>query len=195
MTPRLIVSQAIYLRNFDFSDFGRIEKKRKKKDRVTVPSEWVTLIRATDQQRPFHVVYVEHPLTDDMQDDGTDVVQVMDYKAAYEPMIKAVTGISSFRGVVFQPGQVKSRVAMTAACDTLVVILKRGQKMSSLTTLLNLRRAYAAGTFLPIKEKKYDDVIALLGHVTLPPGTVFYEKLRPGGGNGDEQERIMLDVY
>ena len=37
-------------------DFDRIEKKRRKKDRVPQPSEWVKLIRETGHTNPFRVV-------------------------------------------------------------------------------------------------------------------------------------------
>lgn len=150
----------------------------------------MNLIRNTDQGNPFNIIYVEHPLTDSMLTDTTPVVTVMDYKSAYEPVVKAITGISAFRGITFKQGSVKSRVAMTATCDAPVNILKRGQKMASLSNPSNLRRAYAADTFLPIKPKKYDDVIALLSHVTLPPEAKFYSNLRPGGDADHDENDV-----
>ena len=39
-------------------DFGRIEKKKRKKDKVALPSEWVQLVKSTDESNPFNVVYV-----------------------------------------------------------------------------------------------------------------------------------------
>ena len=68
-------------------DFGRIERRRRKKDKVSLPSEWVELVKKTDHQNPFTIAYVEHPLTDDMRDDGTPVVQVHDYKRAFDPLL------------------------------------------------------------------------------------------------------------
>ena len=109
-------------------DFGRIEKKRKKTDKVAKPSEYVSLIKNTDKQCPFKVVYVEHPLTDDMEPDGTPVVRVHDYKTTYNPLIKAPTGISTIRGLLFKRGQIPlSRLSMTGGCRENVNILKRRQ--------------------------------------------------------------------
>lgn len=163
-----------------YRDFGRIEKRRKKKDRVTLPSEWVNLIKTTDQQKPFRIAFVEHPLTDDMLPDDTPVITVMNYKDAYEPVVKAVTGIAAFRGVRFQLGKtVTSRTAMTADCTTPVTILKRGMKMVNLTNPTNLCQAYPPGNFLAIKEAKYNDVKALLAHVHLDARVTFYDKLKP----------------
>ena len=61
-------------------NFGRIEKRMRKKDRVIFPLQWVSLIKGTDLSSPFDVVYVEHPLTDSMMDDGTPVA-----KKAFNP--------------------------------------------------------------------------------------------------------------
>lgn len=156
-------------------DFGRIEKRRRKKDRVTKPSEWVELIRSTDQRKPFNIVYVEHPLTDDMKDDGTPVVKVKDYKTAYNAMIKSVDGISSFRGIKFQRGQpCCSRATMSAGCTQPVTILKRGKKLTNIAAA-ELHAAYS--DFLPIKSAKLKDVRALLEHVNLPEEVVFYNNL------------------
>ena len=56
-------------------DFGRIEKRKRRKDKVALPSEWVELVKSTDHHSPFAIAYVEHPLTDDLQSDGTPVVK------------------------------------------------------------------------------------------------------------------------
>ena len=72
-------------------DFGRIEKNKRKKDKVVKPSEWVKLIEQTDLSNPFRVVFVQHPLTDNMERDGTPVVDVKDYKRALAQMVGAFT--------------------------------------------------------------------------------------------------------
>lgn len=114
-------------------DFGRIEKKRRKKDRVILPSEWVSLIKSTDQQKPFKIVYVEHPLTDDMQPDGTPVVKVKDFKSALDSITRPVNGISLFRGARFVKGEFpQSRNSMTGDCCYPFSILKRGQKLKNI---------------------------------------------------------------
>ena len=45
---------------------------------ASVPSEWVKLIRETDQKKPFNIVYGKHSLTADMKPDDTPVVTVKD---------------------------------------------------------------------------------------------------------------------
>ena len=56
------------------------------------------LIRNVEQKKPFSIVYVQHPLTDDMNDDGEPVVQVLVYKRAVGP----ITSIT--RGMLFKRG-------------------------------------------------------------------------------------------
>lgn len=137
-------------------DFGRIEKKKRKRDKISLPSQWVDLVKITDHENPFSVVYVEHPLTDDLQDDGTPVVTVFDYKLAFNPLLRPPKGISTLRGLKFKRGSAPfCRYSMTGGCDTEVVFLKRGQKLKSLLNALNpllLRRAYQS--YLPIKAAK-----------------------------------------
>ena len=154
-----------------------------------MPSEWVKLIRETDQQKPFNIVYVERPLTDDMKSDDTPVVTVKDYKTAYESVVRPVTGISEFRGVKFCSGKAAmSRIAMTASCETPMPLLKRGRNLSSLTDRRGIRRVYRAGTFLPIKEPKYNDVIQLLQHIHVADEVTFYANLQPDSVNADTDD-------
>ena len=56
-------------------DFGPTEKKLKM-DRVIKPSEWVSLVHTADHSDQFDVIFVKHPLTDDIKDDGTSVIKV-----------------------------------------------------------------------------------------------------------------------
>ena len=104
-------------------DFGRIEKKRHRKDKVVQPSEWVKLIAATDHDRLFTIVYVEHLVTDMLPDDNA-LIKIKDYKAAYEPFLQAPSGISAIRGLLFKRGaNPLSRTSMTGDCLTPVSLL------------------------------------------------------------------------
>ena len=54
----------------------------------------MSFIKETDRNQPFEVVFVEHPVTDDMKDDGTPVIKVYDYKAAFDPSVKTPDGVN-----------------------------------------------------------------------------------------------------
>ena len=59
-------------------DFAGIEKKQQKRHNVSKASEYVSMIKEANSVHPFDVVYVEHPVTDDMKDDGTPTAKTID---------------------------------------------------------------------------------------------------------------------
>lgn len=66
---------------------------------------------------------MEHPLTDDMELDGTEIVDVKNYKLAYDLLVEAINGIREFRGAIFSSGHLpKVRTAMTTSCTTEIAI-------------------------------------------------------------------------
>lgn len=159
-------------------DFGLIEKRRKRMDRVAVPSEWVSLIKSVRVQNPFRVRYVNHPLTDDLLDDGTPIVTVKDYKTPLDRLLAAsVNGLKSVRGVVFRPASIRSRMTMAGDADTDVKLLKRGAKWHSVVDAVqNATEAY--DDYVSIKAAKVDDVNYLIQRVYLPAQVTFYTSMR-----------------
>ena len=137
----------------------------------------MNLIRGTDRINPFRVVYVEHPLTDDMLDDGTPIVKVKDYNKTFDQVLRPPSGISGIGGLLLQQGkEPMCRYVMTADCLTSVTILKRGKKMSSLVSAMaNFLAAYR--WYLPVKAAKLRDVLDLLKHVSLTENITFYSHL------------------
>ena len=111
-----------------------------------MPSEWLRLVKTIDCQKSFAVVYVEYPLTDDLQDNGTLVVQVHDYKLVFHSLLCAPNGIATIRGLEFVRGIApRCRHSMTGGCDSDIVLLKGGQKVQLPVNALNplsLKRAY-----------------------------------------------------
>lgn len=158
-------------------DFGLIEKQRRKMDRVLLPSEWVSMVRSVARNNPFEVRYVAHALTDDLHNDNTPVVQVRDFKTALSTAIAAtVKNSQAFRGVSFTRNGSVARLTMNGNCDTPVTLLKRGGKWR--TICLAVQHAHFAYVgFLPIKTAKYRDVQYLLGRVTIPETSTFYQSL------------------
>ena len=45
-------------------------------DQITIPSQWIALIRKTNQVTTFKIICVENPLTDDLKNDFTPIVKV-----------------------------------------------------------------------------------------------------------------------
>ena len=69
------------------------------------------LDKGTDRTNPFRVVYVEHPLRDDMLNDGTPIVKVKDYKKAFDQVLRPPSGISGIRGLLLS--EAKNRCVAT----------------------------------------------------------------------------------
>ena len=166
-------------------DFARIEKRRRRKDRVVKPSEWVSLVKETDISILFKICFVEYSLTDNVTPDGTPVVKVKGFKAGFDQLLRPPSGIATMRGLLFKRGQSpRCRYSMTGDCGTEVSILKRGKKLKEvLHKSRNLLPAYL--NFLNIKKAKFDDIVALLTHVSLANDVTFYNTL---SAQSDEQE-------
>lgn len=167
-------------------DFGRVEKQRRKENRIFVPSQWVSLIRNTDKRKPFKIYYVEHPLTDDMCEDGTLVIPVTDYKLALDAVIKPVKNISKLRGISMIRGKVPvGRFTMTGAATEKMLCLKKGMKIPNLVAVIE-GSSKAYNDFLGIKPQKLKDVNDLLQHVSLPGSVTFYQNIK---ANETDEER------
>ena len=151
-------------------------------------SGWVNLIRETNHTNFFRVVYVEHPLTDGMLDDGTPIVKIIDYKKAFDQVLHPPSGISSICRLLLQQGKKPMcRYAMTADCLTSVTILKRVKKMSSLfSATANVQVAYCQ--YLLVRAAKLTDVLDLLKHVSLTENVTFYLHLE-----GHEDNTAQVD--
>lgn len=168
-------------------DFALIEKKRKKVEKAITPSYWVDLIRNAQTKKPFDVIFVEHPLTDDLVADATPVVKVKDYKSALDNVIKkSVKNISLMKGAMFTPGKIQARKTMNGDPTILVSLLKRGHGSRSLVNASN-GAVSAFESFLKIKKEKYKDVMDLLSYVALPANVTFYQSI-VGDDHVDENE-------
>jgi len=153
------------------------------------------LIEKTLPDNPFSIVFVEHPLTDDLKPDSTPIVTVKDYKKAFDPLLKAPTGISSLRGMLFRRRHRPScRYVMTGTCSTPFQLLKRGNKVESLMASISSRRLLRAfHTYLPIKQAKLNDVHQLLQHVFLPEDVTFYSILRCSQNTSENDDDVEME--
>jgi len=130
-----------------------------------------------------------------MEPEGTPIVRVHDYKTAYNLLIKAPTGISTIRGLLFKRDQIPlSRLSMTGDCWENVNILKRVIEQAP----LNVARRevlHSYRDFLPIKSANLHDVQVLLNHIHIPDSVTFYQHLTAienvhDSGADDEEEGV-----
>lgn len=72
------------------------------------------MIKLANRKNPFLIVYVQKPLSDDSETNGTPIVMVQDFKAALDPLIRSPQGIAQFDGLLAERGcSIKGRISMT----------------------------------------------------------------------------------
>jgi hypothetical protein len=157
--------------------FGKIEKRRRRMDKLAVPSTWMKLIKEAQNAPPFEVVYLKHPVTDNMQDDGTPVVDAYKFRDALDPLIRPIPNLARLGGAIFGRGTLpKVRETMSTMVTYTTAILKKGQKSNVLQHVMeNLNKRNAA--FRPIKREELQDVRHLLQHIVIPETVTFYDAL------------------
>lgn len=167
--------------------FGKIKKMRKKQEKISAPSRWTSLIQSAQKKNPFQVVLVHHPVTDDMCEDGTDIVMVKDFKTSIGAIIRStIPQISTIRGAHFSRGNtLETRESMTTGVMHICPVFKRGVSRRSLLEAVE-KATNMDHLFKPIKADKLRDVRTLLERVTLAAGVTFYENLRAGSGGEEE---------
>ncbi len=158
-------------------DFGTIEKFRGRKDLVLFPSEWVKTVKRAKRQSPaFEVVYVQHPLTDDMEPDGTPIVNVKDFKKSLGPILAdSVPGISKFRGLLFSKNGSYAKMSLLERDYSIsFALLSPKSKNVNVDNLLSVVPV-AYSSFLSVSEAKVSDVQYLLGFYDMPKKCRFYD--------------------
>ena len=82
--------------------FAKIEKKKKKVEKLIKPDEWVDIMKSCNKKNSFKVIFVNYPLRCSLEAEGEDrVVKVMDWKTVIEPRIKSSVPIAKVRTVRF----------------------------------------------------------------------------------------------
>ena len=153
-----------------------IEKSRRRRTKAVLPSTWVELNKSCQPNRPFEVVFVKHPLTDDMRPDGTPIVSVFNFKHELEKVIQ-FKAIQKIRGVLFEKGECpKSRIIMSNDFHCRHVnLLKSNYDFHDLQ--LAFASAQLCVDFVSISKAKYDNIFSLLQAVALPDYATFYQTL------------------
>ena len=151
-------------------DFAMIEKCKRRCTKALLPSTWVKLIKDAQPNRPFDVVYVKFPLTDDMEPDGTPVVTVSDFKSELDSVIESPVLLFLATPIEFELP--KSRATMSNVHCHHVNILKKKASLGDLS--LAFVNAALCLDLVPISKPKYDNIFTLLQAVAFPENTSFY---------------------
>jgi hypothetical protein len=155
-------------------DFGLIEKSRKCVHKVNLPSEWVQLVRNANKKNPFEVIYVNHPLTDNLVNDSTELCFVSDYKKYFEFFLKSkLSHLTDVRRMKFTKNDIKVSLNLGIEPEISIDLLNSNEKIDF--NLLNSKLNLAYSDFIPINKAKYDDIKKLLNYVILPENATFYD--------------------
>lgn len=162
-------------------DFAKIEIARKKKDRVIRPSKWVNMVETARKKNPFVVKYLQFPLTDNMSDDGHEIVNIYDLRSVADKYIKAKFNFkfSEARGFKFQKNaDPQYRLVMSVNNTSFHKFnpIKRSMWKSSFLAAMR-KFQEVPKNILPIKAAKLQNVKQLLSSVHVDDDITFYENL------------------
>ena len=162
-------------------EFAVIEKKRRKLDRAIKPSDWTKFLQCAKEQNPFEIVYVQHSFTDDLQNDGTPVVIVKNYKSALEPLFLSRIPIANIRRIEFRRGiEPQIQIDHRDGLNDSLRMFKRTINAEHLLVAFNTANdCYPPGQFLSVAENSAEAVHDLLRFVDLPNSVTFYESVHP----------------
>jgi hypothetical protein len=51
-------------------------------------SYYINIIKSSNTKNPFKIVYLDHPLTNDLKADVNPIIKINDYKKIFNPFIK-----------------------------------------------------------------------------------------------------------
>jgi hypothetical protein len=168
-------------------DFAQVEKLKRKHDQFPSPSSYTTLIRNARPNQPFKVIYVQHPLTDDLCDDGTPICIVMDYFSTIKPVLKSTPGFGKLRRFMFRgDGTILTNSSTTEAPDQIFTYMKTGNTLEQVKQRIGgVQLAYH--DFVGVSHVKAQNVEKLLEFLSIPDSCVFYSTMyRIYGPNPDQ---------
>ncbi len=139
---------------------------------MNVPLDYVKLIENTNNK--FKVLYVNHSLSNDLSNDGHQVVKVYDFKSLMDNYLKTnLDYLTDVRIIEFTKMNTKISLDLRQKPQIELKLIKKDKNILGFTQFYTqLKCAY--NDFLPIKQEKYDDIKKLLNYVNLPEGTTFY---------------------
>jgi hypothetical protein len=159
-------------------DFGLIEKLKLKIEKISVPSEWMKLVKSANFENPFDIVHVNHSLTDNLISDGSPIVKVLDFKSLMENHLKqSLEHLTQVRRIKFSRSEIKISLDLRIEPDIELKLLKTDENSLDINNFFNdIKLAYS--DFLPIRKEKLDNIKKLLTYVSIPQEITFYDSLK-----------------
>ncbi len=117
---------------------------------------------------------MNHPLTDNLVNDSTELCFVSDYKKYFEFFLKSkLSHLTDVRRIIFTKNVIKVSLNLGIEPEISIDLLNSNEKIDF--NLLNSKLNLAYSDFIPINKAKYDDIKKLLNYVILPENATFYD--------------------
>ena len=160
-------------------DFGLIEKLKLKIEKISVPSEWIKIVKNANFENPYYIVHINYPLTDNLISDGSPIVKVLDFKSLMENHLKqTLDHLTQVRRIKFSKSEVKISLDLRSEPDIELKLLKTPENSLDINKFFDdIKLSYS--DFLPIRKEKLDNIKKLLTYVSKPKDTTFYDILKP----------------
>jgi hypothetical protein len=156
-------------------DFGLIEKLRLKVHKIALPQEWVNLVKSANKKNSFEVIYVNHPLTNDLMPDSSEICTIYEYKNIFDNHLKSnLAHLTEVRRMKFTKNNIKISLDLAKEPDLELILYKKNSDNNIGINQLNSEIRPAYNDFLPISKAKYENIKMLLNYITLPLNATFY---------------------
>uniref|UniRef100_A0A8D8ZBU7 DUF7869 domain-containing protein n=1 Tax=Cacopsylla melanoneura TaxID=428564 RepID=A0A8D8ZBU7_9HEMI len=175
------------------SDFGAIEKKRIKEEKVYSPDSYVTLIKNCKKKNPFEIVFVEHSLdsASSSTEENIRVIHVQNYKETMNAKLKSSNpGISKARRLVFQTRS-KPMLYLENGKGSAMNLYNVGISKTNFAQQLVYNNKYES--LIPVKIAKKKDIEFLIEFIP-PEYRDFYRRIPPTEPNAEYLDLDDSDI-
>ena len=151
--------------------FAIIEKKKKKQDRIVCPEDWTQIMKTARPSQPFQVVHVEHPLTNDLQQDqNCPILRVIDFKRVLAPLLNNRLFLQQARKIRLERNLIPMMSStLNGECNEPINLFRNMVTEEALiNALVDPPLAYEDILFLPLPQAVESSVGQILQYIDQP---------------------------
>jgi hypothetical protein len=157
--------------------FTLIERKYKTIEKIYSPNDYINIIKNSSEKNPFKIVYLNFPLTDNLQPDNNPIAKVYDYKKCFKNILKnKLEYCSDVRIIRIRPKNCEISLTLNEPKFLSITLFKKDFNIELLDEKLK-SIALAFDKLLPITSEKLKDVNKLINSYELPNTVTFYQHL------------------
>jgi hypothetical protein len=140
----------------------------KTNEKIFLPSHYINIIKSSNNKNPFKIVYLNHPLTNDLKPDVNPIIKINDYKKIFNPFIKPkLDYCSEVRLIKFKKNSCKISLTLNEPKFTALNLFKNNFDSNSLIERIDtIELAY--GNFCLLIETNFMTLINSLNRLFCP---------------------------